>query len=88
MNNIFLAIYNLAVLFGVLLMAIMAGLWWTFDDGKLSEGVVFLVGTWVLAFNFLPVQGLKCLKEPVVKFYYLPLAILGLIGFIYGVVQH
>ncbi|WP_317933284.1 hypothetical protein [Halioxenophilus sp. WMMB6] len=88
MKKVLPTIYNLVMLFGVLLMAVMAGLWWSFDDGNLSEGAVFLVCTWVLAFNFLPVQGLNCLKEPVVKFYYLPLAILGLIGFVYGVVLH
>ena len=88
MNKVLPTIYILAVQFGVLLMAVMAGLWWAFEDGKISEGAIFLVGTWVLAFNFLPTQGLKCLHEPIVKFYYLPLAILGLVGFIYGVVLH
>jgi hypothetical protein len=80
--------FHLLIQAGVLLMAVMSGLWWAIDDFSQSEGLIYLVGTWALAFNYLPTKGWHCIREPIVKFYYLPMALLGLVGFLYGAFVH
>jgi hypothetical protein len=68
-----------------LLMSILAGLWWAFEQGTALQGVIFLFGIWILVFNHLPHMKLECLNEGEIKYYGLPIACLATIGYFYGV---
>ena len=68
-------------------MAIMTGSWWAFKDGNILESTIFLIALWVFVFNYLPSEGIKCLKHPEIKYFALPLALIGSLFYSYGFIS-
>lgn len=69
---------------GILLVSVIAGLWWAISGMTYINGLVFLIGLWVMAFDLVPVEGLKYLRRKEVRFFILPLACISTVGFLYG----
>ena len=72
----------------ILAIGFLASVWWLpVEDPNIVQGTVFLFGLWGLVFNYLPVLGMACLRDPVVKYYYLPVTVISSSIYLYGVVH-
>ena len=85
--NYFMKIVTRSVfVIGIILISAMTSFWWNAEEPNILRASLLLISLWVIVFNFLPLSGFKCLKEPFVMFFSLPVSVISTLLYLYGVI--